>query len=72
MHYSGTAIKNKFKTILRRHGLLVKTGCRKYMFALMLMQTDTTYSEDLLGFKFKPAKGCMVETAKSVVRLGLV
>ena len=36
------------------------------------MQTDTTYSEDLLGLKFKPAKGCMAETAKSVVRLGLV
>ena len=36
------------------------------------MQTDTTYSEDLLGFKFKPAKGCMADTAKSVVRLGLV
>ena len=36
------------------------------------MQTDTTYAEDLLGLKFKPAKGCMAETAKSVVRLGLV
>ena len=36
------------------------------------MQTDTTYSEDLLGLKFQPAKGCMAETAKSVVRLGLV
>ena len=36
------------------------------------MQTDTTYSEDLLGLKFQPAKGCMTETAKSVVRLGLV
>ena len=29
-------------------------------------------AEDLLGFKFKPAKGCVEEAAKSVVRLGLV
>ena len=29
-------------------------------------------AEELLGFKFKPAKDCMSETAKSVVRLGLV
>ena len=36
------------------------------------MQTDTTYSEDLLGLKFQPAKGCMAETAKSVVRLSLI
>ena len=36
------------------------------------MQTDTNYAEDLLGLKFKPAKGCMAETARSVVRLGLV
>ena len=36
------------------------------------MQTDTTYAEELLGFKFKPAKGCISENAKSVVRLGLV
>ena len=26
----------------------------------------------LLGLKFKPAKGCITDTAKSVVRLGLV
>ena len=38
----------------------------------IVMQTDTTYAEDLLGFEFKPAKGCIVENAKSVVRLGLV
>jgi len=38
----------------------------------ILMQTDTTYAERLLGFEFKPAKGCIVENAKSVVRLGLV
>ena len=38
----------------------------------ILMQTDTTYAEELLGFKFKPAKGCIAENAKSVVRLGLV
>ena len=38
----------------------------------IVMQTDTTYAEDLLGLKFKPAKGCITDTAKSVVRLGLV
>ena len=38
----------------------------------IMMQTDTTYAEELLGFKFKPAKDCMAENAKSVVRLGLV
>ncbi len=38
----------------------------------IMMQTDTTYAEELLGFKFKHAKGCMSENAKSVVRLGLV
>ena len=38
----------------------------------IIMQTDTTYAEELLGFKFKPAKDCMAENAKSVVRLGLV
>ena len=38
----------------------------------IVMQTDTTYAEKLLGFEFKPAKGCIVENAKSVVRLGLV
>ena len=36
------------------------------------MQTDTSYAEDLLRLKFNPAKGCISETAKSVVRLGLV
>ena len=36
------------------------------------MQTDVSYAEDLLGLKFNPAKGCISETAKSVVRLGLV
>ena len=38
----------------------------------IMMQTDTRYAEELLGFKFKPAKGCISENAKSVVRLGLV
>ena len=38
----------------------------------ILMQTDTSYSEELLGFKFKPAKDCIIENAKSVVQLGLV
>ena len=38
----------------------------------IVMQTDTSYAEDLLGLKFNPAKGCISETAKSVVRLGLV
>ena len=36
------------------------------------MQTDASYAEDLLGFKFQPAKGCIEEAAKSAVRLGLV
>ena len=35
------------------------------------MQTDASYAEELLGFKFKTAKGCVEEAAKSVVRLGL-
>ena len=38
----------------------------------IMMQTDTSYAEEILGFKFKPAKGCITENAKSVVRLGLV
>ena len=38
----------------------------------IMMQTDTTYAEDLLGFKFKGAKDCISENAKSVVKLGLV
>ena len=38
----------------------------------ILMQTDTTYAEELLGFKFKPEKGCIEEKTRSVVRLGLV
>ena len=37
----------------------------------ILMQTDTSYAEELLGFKFKPAKDCITENAKSVVQLGL-
>ena len=36
------------------------------------MQTDTTYAEELLGLKFKGAKDCISENAKSVVKLGLV
>ena len=32
----------------------------------------TAYAEELLCMKFKPAKGAIVDTAKSVVRLGLV
>ncbi len=38
----------------------------------ILMQTDTTYAEELLGFKFKPARDCISANAKSVVRLGMV
>ena len=38
----------------------------------VMMQTDTSYAEEILGFKFKPAKGCISENARSVVRLGLV
>ena len=38
----------------------------------IMMQTDSTYAEDLLGLKFKGAKDCISENAKSVVKLGLV
>ncbi len=38
----------------------------------IMMKTDPTYAEKLLGFEFKAAKDCMAENAKSVVRLGLV
>ena len=38
----------------------------------ILMQTDTSYSEDLLGMKFKPAKESIVDSGNSVIRLGLV
>ena len=38
----------------------------------IMMQTDPTYAEKLLGFEFKTARDCMAENAKSVVRLGLV
>ena len=38
----------------------------------IMMQTDSTYAEDLLGLKFKGAKECISENAKSVVKLGLV
>ena len=38
----------------------------------ILMQTDTSYSEDLLGMKFKPAKDSIVDAGNSVIRLGLV
>ena len=38
----------------------------------IMMQTDTSYAEEILGFKFKPAKRCISENAKSVERLGLV
>ena len=33
---------------------------------------EENIAEELLGFKFKTAKGCISENAKSVVRLGLV
>ena len=36
------------------------------------MQTDASYAEELLGFKFKPAKGCIEDAAKSTIRVGLV
>jgi dihydroflavonol-4-reductase len=36
------------------------------------MQTDPSYAEELLGFKFKPAKGCIEDAAKSTIRVGLV
>jgi len=36
------------------------------------MQVDTSYTEDLLDMKFKPAKISISDMAKSVVKLGLV
>jgi dihydroflavonol-4-reductase len=38
----------------------------------ILMKTDTSYSEDLLGMKFKPAKDSIIDAGNSVIRLGLV
>ena len=38
----------------------------------ILMQTNTSYSEDLLGMKFKPAKDSIIDAGNSVIRLGLV
>ena len=38
----------------------------------ILMQTDTSYSEDLLDMKFKPAKDSIIDAGNSVIRLGLV
>ena len=35
------------------------------------MQTDASYAEELLGFKFKHAKACIEDAAKSTIRLGL-
>jgi hypothetical protein len=36
------------------------------------MQTDTSYSEDLLGMKFKSAKDSIIDARNSVIRLALV
>jgi dihydroflavonol-4-reductase len=38
----------------------------------ILMQTDTSYAEDLLGMKFKPARDSIKDAGNSVIRLGLV
>ena len=38
----------------------------------ILMQTDTSYAEDLLGIKFKPARDSIKDAGNSVIRLGLV
>ena len=38
----------------------------------ILMQTDTTYAEDLLGMKFKPARDSIKDAGNSVIRLGLI
>jgi hypothetical protein len=38
----------------------------------ILMQTDTSYSENLLDMKFKPAKDSIIDAGNSVIRLGLV
>ena len=52
---------------------LVDTSAKTMIPDLQIvMQTDTAYSEDLLGMKFKSAESAMSEAAKSVVRLGLV
>ena len=65
--------KNIFQ-ILWLNYLVTWTQVQKLMIPDLeiTMQTDTSYAEDLLGLKFNPAKGCISETAKSVVRLGLV
>ena len=36
------------------------------------MRVDTSYAEELLDMKFKPAKDSISDIAKSVVKLGLV
>ena len=38
----------------------------------ILMQTDTSYAEDLLGIKFKPARDSIKDAGNSVIRLGLI
>jgi len=38
----------------------------------ILMQTDTSYVEDLLGIKFKPARDSIKDAGNSVIRLGLI
>ena len=38
----------------------------------ILMQTDTSYGEDLLGMKFKPARDSIRDAGNSVIKLGLI
>jgi nucleoside-diphosphate-sugar epimerase len=38
----------------------------------ILMQTDTSYAEGLLGIKFKPARDSIKDAGNSLIRLGLI
>ena len=38
----------------------------------IVMQPQSSYAEELLGMKFKSAKGAITDAARSVVKLGLV
>ena len=38
----------------------------------LIMKTNIKYAKNLLGFKFKPAKVTIIDTANSDVQLGLI
>ena len=42
----------------------IDTSAKMMVPDLVQMQTDASYAEDLLGFKFQPAKGCIEECSK--------